>query len=908
MKLPAMSTRFRIVIGLASLLMSVMLGAMALEIVPDRRSAVLDGRNQLSEAIAVNSSVLVNRGDIRRIQAILTVLVSRHDEILSAGIRKVDGELIVDVADHAAEWQEQITDYSTDSQVFVPLQNAEGKWGSLEIRFTPIHGDLWFEIAHNPWVRLIGFVMTLCLVSWYVYLGKILEQLNPSKSVPGRVRETLDTLAEGLLAIDRKGRIALCNQAFAVTLGEEPEKLVGRKVLELPWQLEETLSLEPKTFPWDRVLSGEQTLAQATLKLLASDGTVRIYQVNCAPVVGKETQVRGVFCCFENVTELEAQKVELAASRASAEAANQAKSAFLANMSHQIRTPMNAILGFTEVLRRGMYDDPAQQTEYLETIHSSGQHLLRLINDILDLSKVEAGRLEVERLPCCPHQLLLEVVTVLKVKADEKNLRLDCQTPGGLPEVIETDPGRVRQILTNVVGNALKFTETGGVSVVARMLCGTKTRLQVDIIDTGVGMTDEAQQKIFDPFSQADSSITRRFGGTGLGLTISKSFAESLGGALTVTSVAGEGSTFTMIVDAGEIDPDARILDISDFEHESREARNIERGKRYKFNGSRILLVDDGDANRQLIQLVLQRNGVLVETAVNGKLAVDKATTSDYDVILMDMQMPVMDGYTATRKLREYGLDTPIVALTANAMRGDEEKCREAGCTGFLTKPVDLDEVLAYLAELLGAEEYEADELEDFAEDQPSTLAIAVAPSAGIAKPASFGHPAIIEPEQRAAFEVNASPEKSASEKSAALDEVLSEVAPAQAGDPYDTSKVFPPELIVNPQSTAGVRKPITSELPFDDPEFREIILGFVDKLRSEVEELQVVWQRRDLEAVARIAHWLKGAAGTMGFRDFTEPGLKLMNLARDEQVDQIEPAIRELAAMVASIELPEPV
>ncbi|MFT5091582.1 MAG: PAS domain S-box-containing protein [Porticoccaceae bacterium] len=908
MKLPAMSTRFRIVIGLASLLMSVMLGAMALEIVPDRRSAVLDGRNQLSEAIAVNSSVLVNRGDIRRIQAILTVLVSRHDEILSAGIRKVDGELIVDVADHAAEWQEQITDYSTDSQVFVPLQNAEGKWGSLEIRFTPIHGDLWFEIAHNPWVRLIGFVMTLCLVSWYVYLGKILEQLNPSKSVPGRVRETLDTLAEGLLAIDRKGRIALCNQAFAVTLGEEPEKLVGRKVLELPWQLEETLSLEPKTFPWDRVLSGEQTLAQATLKLLASDGTVRIYQVNCAPVVGKETQVRGVFCCFENVTELEAQKVELAESRASAEAANQAKSAFLANMSHEIRTPMNAILGFTEVLRRGMYDDPAQQTEYLDTIHSSGQHLLRLINDILDLSKVEAGRLEVERLPCCPHQLLLEVVTVLKVKADEKNLRLDCQTPGGLPEVIETDPGRVRQILTNVVGNALKFTETGGVSVVARMLCGTKTRLQIDIIDTGVGMTDEAQQKIFDPFSQADSSITRRFGGTGLGLTISKSFAESLGGALTVTSVAGEGSTFTMIVDAGEIDPDARILDISDFEHESREARNIERGKRYKFNGSRILLVDDGDANRQLIQLVLQRNGVLVETAVNGKLAVDKATTSDYDVILMDMQMPVMDGYTATRKLREYGLDTPIVALTANAMRGDEEKCREAGCTGFLTKPVDLDEVLAYLAELLGAEEYEADELEDFAEDQPSTPAIAVAPSAGIAKPASFGHPAIIEPEQRAAFEVNASPEKSASEKSAALDEVLSEVAPAQAGDPYDTSKVFPPELIVNPQSTAGVRKPITSELPFDDPEFREIILGFVDKLRSEVEELQVVWQRRDLEAVARIAHWLKGAAGTMGFRDFTEPGLKLMNLARDEQVDQIEPAIRELAAMVASIELPEPV
>ncbi len=902
MKLPALSTRLRIVIGLASLLVSVMLGAMALDIVPDRRTAVMNGRNQLCEAIAVNSSVLVNRGDIRRIQAILTVLVSRHDEILSAGIRTVDGVLVVDVADHAAGWQERITDHSTDSQVYVPLQNAEGKWGSLEIRFTPMHGDLWFEITESPWVRLIGFVTVLCLLSWYLYLGKILEQLNPSKAVPGRVRETLDTLAEGLLAIDRKGRIALCNQAFAITLGEDPDKLVGRKVVELPWQRETTLSLEPGMFPWDRVLSGEQTLSQATLKLLASDGSVRIYQVNCAPVVGKETQVRVVFCCFEDVTELEAQKVELAESRASAEAANQAKSEFLANMSHEIRTPMNAILGFTEVLRRGMYDDPAQQTEYLETIHSSGQHLLRLINDILDLSKVEAGRLEVERLPCCPHQLLLEVVNVLKVKADEKNLRLDCQTPGGLPEVIETDPGRVRQILTNVVGNALKFTQTGGVSIVAKMLCGTKTRLQIDIIDTGVGMSEEAQSKIFDPFSQADSSITRRFGGTGLGLTISKSFAESLAGALTVKSVAGEGSTFTIIVDAGEIDSEARILDISDFEVESRQARKTERGKKYRFNGSRILLVDDGEANRQLIKLVLQRNGCLVETAVNGQQAVDKATTSDYDVILMDMQMPVMDGYTATRKLRELGLDLPIVALTANAMRGDEEKCLQAGCTGFLTKPVDIDRVLAYLAELLGAEACDAEQVEDFKGAQPSTPAIAI--TAANTGATMAGDTSTV----AALTESGAKTSLEARDHSASLDNVLKQVQPSRIGDPYDTSRIFPPELTVNSPSATGKRKPIKSELPFDDPEFREIIEGFVDKLRSEVDELQLAWQDRDLEAVGRIAHWLKGAAGTMGFRDFTEPGLKLMNLARDEQIDQIEPAIRELVAMVAAIELPEPV
>ena len=902
MKLPALSTRFRIVIGLASLMVSVLLGAMALNIVPDRREAIMQGRSQLCEAIAVNSSVLVNRGDIQRLQAILTVLVSRHTEIQSAGIRQVDGELVVDIASHDEEWQENVTDHSTDSQVYVPLQNTDGKWGTLEIRFTPLHGDLWFEIAHNPWVRLIGFVTSLCLLSWYLYLGKILEQLNPSKSVPGRVRETLDTLAEGLLAIDRKGRIALCNRAFAITLGEEPEKLVGRKVLELPWQREATLSQEPETFPWDRVLSGEQTLAQATLQLLASDGTLRIYQVNCASVGGSEDQVRGVFCCFEDVTMLEAQKVELARSRASADAANQAKSTFLANMSHEIRTPMNAILGFTEVLRRGMYDDPTQQAEYLETIHSSGQHLLRLINDILDLSKVEAGRLEVERMPCCPHQLLLEVVTVLKGKADEKQLRLDCQTPEGLPEVIETDPGRVRQILTNVIGNALKFTEHGGVSVVARMLCGTKTRLQIDVIDTGVGMSAEAMLKIFDPFSQADNSITRRFGGTGLGLTISKSFAESLGGDLTVTSVAGEGSTFTMVVDAGSIDQTARVLDISEFAANARHERKPAKGKRFQFNESRILLVDDGDANRKLIQLLLQRNGLLVETAVNGQIAVDKATTSKYDVILMDMQMPVMDGYTATRKLREHGLEIPIVALTANAMRGDEVECREAGCTGFLTKPVDLDGLINYLAELLNAEECVNEMNGDLPTLQPLAPAVAFTPANANSSIRATGIPAIATRDKNDVAVAKTMPDVAVS-----LDEIISKVQPTPDFDPYDTANVFPAELMTRTAVPGTPRKRITSELPFDDPEFQEIIVGFVEKLRSEVDELQKVWQRRDLEAVARIAHWLKGAAGTMGFRDFTEPGLHLMNLARDERADEISPVIRELVAMVAAIELPEP-
>ncbi len=910
--IPQLSTRLRIVIGLTSVLLSTMLAAVVFNLAPDPREAEVKGRGRLCEALAVNSSVLVSRDDIRRVQAFLSVLKARHEEIVSAGVRRNDGTLVVDVGDHVANWQPDHGKLSDDSQIFVPLRNGFEDWGSLELKFTPLRGNWWFEITHSSYGRLVVFIASICSLAWYWFLGRVLEQLSPSKAVPGRVRSALDTLAEGLLVLDRKGRIVLCNQSLTLTLGEDPEKLIGRPASKLPWI--ETSQQKPNSsnensldFPWIDVLSGQKASASSTLRLKDVAGRERICQVNCAPVFGNGSQIRGVVCSFEDVTVLESQKVELAE-------ASRAKSEFLANMSHEIRTPMNAILGFTEVLRRGMYDNVEQRTEYLDTIHASGKHLLHLINDILDLSKVESGRMELEVVPCCPHEILLDVVNVLRVKAEEKGLALTAVTPGGLPEVITSDPGRLRQVLTNLIGNAIKFTERGSVKLVARFLSKPKSMIAIDIIDSGVGIPEKSLGKIFEPFVQADASVTRKFGGTGLGLTISKRFVEALGGSVTVTSTVGLGTTFTVTVPTGVLFDETRIIDISEVSMKKRHGRGQVQSAHYFFPSAKILLVDDGEANRQLIQLILQREGLLVDTAVNGQEAVDRATATAYDVIFMDMQMPVMDGYTATRMLRQSGHLEPIIALTANAMKGDEEKCLAAGCSDFLSKPVDLDELLNLLASLL-----EAEIIESIPESAPISRRLVTAET-------PLG-PRVISKVAKAALTV--APTQEAIESSSAatipspahefsnhdattrgLDTILilveAELTNEGVSTPTPvevTSNSF--DAFVASETATG---PLYSTLLMDDDEFREIVAGFIDKLRVEVDSLNDACERSNVEEIIRLSHWLKGAAGTMGFRDFTDPAMAILDRAREGRSDGIGPALDAINRLTARVAIPQTV
>ena len=984
--MPRLSTRLRIVIGLTSVLVSAMLTAVVLQIAPDSREAEVKARARLCEALAVNSSVLVGREDINRVRAVLTVLKARHEDILSAGVRKTDGTLVIDVGEHASQWEVDQGKLSDDSQIYVPLRQGHNDWGGLEMKFRPLRGNLWFEIVNSRFTHLVLFVVGLCSVTWYWFLGRVLEQLSPSKAVPGRVRSALDTLAEGLLVLDRKGRIVLCNQSLSQTLGEDSDKLIGRPAAKLPWMTDSvvttstSIGLAEELFPWMSVLNGTQQASSASLRLRDVSGRARIYQVNCAPVFGNGTQIRGVVCSFEDVTVLESQKVELAE-------ASRAKSEFLANMSHEIRTPMNAILGFTEVLRRGMYDNTEQRAEYLDTIHASGNHLLHLINDILDLSKVESGRMELEVIPCNPHEILLDVSNVLRVRVEEKGLTLSATTPGGLPEVISSDPGRLRQVFTNLIGNAIKFTERGRVQLVARFVSGDAPLISVDVIDSGVGIPEKSLAKIFEPFTQADASVTRKFGGTGLGLTISKRFVEALGGNVTVSSSVGIGTTFTVTIPTGVIDSDVRLIDITEVQARKRHSGPKPGRTKYKFPAAKILLVDDGESNRQLIELILGREGLLVDTATNGQEALDQATAKSYDIIFMDMQMPVMDGYTATSELRRLGHVEPIIALTANAMKGDEEKCRAAGCTGFLSKPVDLDELLSTVAILLDAEVASdlSEQLNapvggdsiatpnvlsvgcdsiatpialpvdfDPIATVPATTGVDANSKAQIVASAESINPSIGDasmdfPTQTSAIASNASSiaseasipsamptSTSAKEKPKSpierLDAVLNMVdnvlgpnrstqstgssattstsasimaAVAQKVPPIEsaTSTDFKPIGVTSSESSESL---IYSSLPMDDDEFRQIVSGFIEKLRKEVDALNDACERADRDEILRLSHWLKGAAGTMGFKCFTEPASVILERTREGRTDGVGPALNEINSLARRVTVPD--
>lgn len=407
-------------------------------------------------------------------------------------------------------------------------------------------------------------------------------------------------------------------------------------------------------------------------------------------VLEKDGSCRYYAGTVQDITDRILNKIELEKAVLEAEMANQTKSFFLANMSHEIRTPLGAILGFTDLLKERKVTSE-DQTKYLEIITRNGKSLTKIIDDILDLAKVESGNIEVENLQMSIVDLIDDVIEVFRESTLAKGIYLRADVAKDIPSRILSDPSRIRQILFNVIGNAVKFTEYGGVTIDVRTQNeGSKTKFIIAVKDTGVGISKEQATRLFKPFAQADNSTTRKFGGTGLGLVLSKRLANAISGDISIEDSSAEngGSTFifTFLATTSQISSIQKDAEIK--------TTDVVEKKKLALQNLRILIADDSVDNRILVQLILSKHGAVVENAKNGLEAFKMGMNNTYDLILMDIQMPEMDGYEATRNLREAGFKKPIIALTAHAMAEERAQTLAAGCDGHLTKPINTAELI----------------------------------------------------------------------------------------------------------------------------------------------------------------------------------------------------------------------
>ncbi len=494
-------------------------------------------------------------------------------------------------------------------------------------------------------------------------------------------RSLIESNIDALMTTDPSGIITDVNKQMEALTGSTRDELIGAPFKDCftdPQRAEAGIK---------RVLS-EKSVTDYELTARARDGTQTVVSYNATTFYDRGRTLQGVFAAARDVTERKRVEAELQQAKAAAESASRTKSDFLASMSHEIRTPMNAIMGIADLLAKTPLS--AEQDKYVQIFRRSGDNLLNLINDILDLSKVEASQLDLERTDFSLSDHLEKVIEMVAPRAHEKGLALMCEIAPNVSNDLVGDPTRLRQVLLNLLGNAIKFTETGRVflKVESDQDSSVPTALRFTVSDTGIGIASEKLARVFERFTQADSSTTRRFGGSGLGLTISRRLVELMGGRIWVTSTVDEGSIFAFAVPFEVSVAANRPVSAPVGAHPEAPLLPL-----------RILMAEDSLDNCTIALAYLDDTPYRVDVAETGVIACAMFKANHYDLVLMDRQMPAMDGLTATRTIRAWEkandkAQTPIIALTASALKGDRETCLAAGCTAYLTKPIKQDVLL----------------------------------------------------------------------------------------------------------------------------------------------------------------------------------------------------------------------
>lgn len=559
-------------------------------------------------------------------------------------------------------------------EIFTRVQAERGR-GTAEDFYPEFNS--WYEIWAYPFADGIA-------VSFFDITERknVQARLEASES---RYRILTDSLPQLVWTCMPDGRADFLSRQWVEYTG-----LPEAEQLNLNW-IELVIHPDDKTRVFEHWMGAVSGLHEYDIdyRIRRHDGEYRWFKTRGTAMKNESGQILHWFGTCTDIQDQIESASQLQIAKEQAERANQLKSAFLANMSHEIRTPLGAIIGFTDLLRNPALTQE-EHANYINIVTRNGHQLAEIINDILDLSKVEAGHLTLEYDHVQPEEILTDVISLLRVKANEKDLLLDLTVDASMRPTFSTDGLRLRQIVMNLVGNAIKFTQTGSVKVRCfenKNIQGVRT-LNVEVTDTGIGIQGDAVEKVFEAFVQADGSLSRRFGGTGLGLALSRELARHLGGDIRITSSkVGVGSTFLLeIPDRSEFvstTPPVSNMPDSNDALEANALQNI-----------RILVVDDSADNRQMLSHYLRAYGAIVEFAENGFMGYKSALASNFDIVLMDIQMPEMDGYTATQKLREAGYRAPIIALTAHAMSEVRQKCLNIGFTDHLTKPLKKIELI----------------------------------------------------------------------------------------------------------------------------------------------------------------------------------------------------------------------
>lgn len=536
--------------------------------------------------------------------------------------------------------------------------------------------------AVETFAKLIKSRLDLMLIQ--VQAHEDAEKLRAANLLADRARVVLDNMSEGLVLQERGGAIIQANPSACRVLGLTLEQMLGRDSVDPGWR---SVTEAGEDFPGDQhpamiTLATGKALSEQVFGVHTPDGALRWLRVNTVPLFEDEQPLPShVIATFSDITSSKETEAELRRLSDDSKAANSAKTAFLANMSHEIRTPLNGVVGIAGALARTNLQP--RQADMVELIRTSGRTLERLLGDILDLSKVEAGQVELE---LAPFNLINEIeaaANLLRVRADEKGLQFSVSYSPELAPTYVGDAVRLRQIVSNLASNAIKFTAVGKVDVVVRS--GTGQKVEIEVADTGIGFEINDIERLFSRFTQADVSITRRFGGSGLGLSITHGLIQLMGGTIATRSTQGQGSVFTVCLPLVQLD--------------STEAKPTEPDTRPILQPMRdlnILLVEDNTTNQRVFEIMLEPLGLKPSIVNNGAEGVEAFATAHYDVIFMDMQMPVMDGLAATREIRaqERAANrsrTPIVMLTANATKGHRREALEAGADLHLTKPVTIE-------------------------------------------------------------------------------------------------------------------------------------------------------------------------------------------------------------------------